>query len=143
MALACLCLLLAAPSHAGTRLDLGALRGRVVYLDFWASWCEPCQQSFPWMKALEKTYGALGLTILAVDVDHNRADAQRFLHVFRPDFKVVFDPSGDLAERFHIIGMPTSFLIDREGNVRYTNVGFLLKDRARIEGQVRRLLGQK
>src|SRR5689334_21183120 len=64
-------------------LDLSPLRGRVVYLDFWASWCAPCRQSFPWMESMQQTYAAQGLSVLAINVDHDRADAERFLKEFR------------------------------------------------------------
>lgn len=141
--LICVGVLLAVPSFAQSRLDLKNLRGRVVYVDFWASWCTPCRESFPWMKALESTYGSQGLSVVAVDLDHDRADAQRFLRAFRPNFAVISDPGGKLAERFNVIGMPTSILIDRQGKVRYVHVGFLLKRRAQYEGQVRALLAQR
>lgn len=143
IALACLGMLAAAPSFAQAHLDLKDLRGRVVYVDFWASWCTPCRESFPWMKALESTYGSRGLSVVAVDLDHDRADAQRFLRAFRPNFEVIFDPAGTLAERFNVIGMPTSVLIDRQGKIRYSHVGFLLNRRAEYERQVRALLAER
>lgn len=143
LALACLIVLMSAPSLAQANLDLKGLRGHVVYVDFWASWCTPCRQSFPWMKALESTYGRQGLSVIAIDLDHDRQDAQRFLRVFKPNFPVIFDPAGTLAQRFNVIGMPTSVLIDREGKIRYQHVGFLLKQRAEYERQVRGLLAQK
>src|ERR1700722_10218114 len=98
-------------------LDLGALRGRVIYLDFWASWCGPCRQSFPWMEAMRKAHQSQGLTIIAVNVDHDRVDAERFLKLFGGGFEVRFDPDGSLAQRFKVKGMPTSVIIDRGGKV--------------------------
>ena len=95
------------------------------------------------MKALERTYGGRGLTIVAIDLDRNRRDALRFLRVFRPNFQVVFDPSGNLAKRYKIIGMPTSFLIDRGGKVRFEHVGFFLDRRGKYEQEVRELLAQQ
>lgn len=143
LALACLIVLMSAPSFAQANLDLKGLRGHVVYVDFWASWCTPCRQSFPWMKALESTYGNRGLSVVAIDLDHDRQDAQRFLRMFKPNFPVIFDPAGTLAQRFNVMGMPTSVLIDREGKIRYQHVGFLLKQRAEYEQQVLGLLAQK
>jgi cytochrome c biogenesis protein CcmG/thiol:disulfide interchange protein DsbE len=143
IALVCLGLLMSAPSLAQARLDLHALRGRVVYVDFWASWCTPCRQSFPWMKALESAYASQGLSVVAIDLDHDRRDAQRFLRVFQPNFAVIFDPAGTLAQRFKVMGMPTSVLIDRDGKVRYQHVGFLLQERAQYERQVRGLLAEQ
>ena len=132
-----------AAAPAGMRAILQALHGRVVYVDFWASWCVPCRESFPWMKALERTYGRQGLSIVAVNLNHNRKNAERFLRVFRPNFTVIFDPSGRLAQRYRIIGMPTSFLLDRRGKIRFTHTGFFLRRRGQYEQQVRELLAQK
>lgn len=131
------------PSHAAPALDLGAYQGRVVYLDFWASWCGPCKQSFPWMQSLQSTYGRRGLVVVAVDLDRDRADAKRFLARFHPDFRIVYDPSGSLAQKFAVAGMPTTLLIDRRGRVRERRIGFLPSKAAGYERKVERLLAQK
>lgn len=122
--------------------DLSAFHGRVVYLDFWASWCAPCRQSFPWMNELQKHYADRGLTIIAVNVDHERADADRFLHKLPPDFQVRFDPKGTWARQFAVSGMPTSVLLDRSGKPRYTHIGFRPADAARYEEQIQQLLAE-
>ena len=133
----------AGPSRAASTLDLGAYRGKVVYLDFWASWCGPCKQSFPWMKSLQHTYGRRGLVVVAVDLDRDRADAQRFLARFHPDFRVVYDPVGALAQKYAVAGMPTTLLIDRRGRVRDRHIGFLPSKAAGYERQVEQLLAQR
>ncbi len=143
MVLGCVLALSGAGAHADIRAILHNLRGRVVYVDFWASWCVPCRESFPWMKALERTYGGQGLSIVAINLNHDRGNARRFLRVFRPDFQVIFDPSGSLARRYKIIGMPTSFLIDRRGQIRFVHVGFFLNRRGEYQREVRELLAQK
>lgn len=135
--------LVSGPGFAQARLDLQGLRGHVVYVDFWASWCTPCRQSFPWMKAIENAYGRQGLSVVAIDLDHDRADAQRFLRMFQPNFPVIFDPAGTLAQRFNVMAMPTSVLIDRAGKIRYEHAGFLLPQRADYERQIRALLAEK
>jgi cytochrome c biogenesis protein CcmG/thiol:disulfide interchange protein DsbE len=129
--------------QADALLDLDGLRGRVVYLDFWASWCGPCRQSFPWMQTMKSTYENRGLTVVAVNLDMDRAAADRFLTRFHPTFDVRFDPSGDLAEAYKIRGMPSSVLIDRHGVARFTHVGFRPVDEAVYEAQVRELLAEK
>lgn len=121
-------------------LDLAALRGRVVYLDFWASWCAPCRESFPWMSRLQQGLGTDGLVVIAVNVDRLHADAERFLHDHPAGFRVVFDPDGLLAEKFGVEVMPSSFLIDRAGRVRFHHRGFRLKDRDALAQQVRSLV---
>ncbi len=142
-ALGCAVALWAGGAHAGMRAILHDLRGRVVYVEFWASWCVPCRQSFPWMKVLQRRYGDQGLSIVAVNLNHDSENARRFLHVVRPNFTVIFDPSGSLARRYHLIGMPTSVLIDRRGVIRFIHVGFFLRRRGEYERQVRELLAQK
>jgi len=139
----CACLLLGAPSNANAPFDLSRFDGRVIYLDFWASWCAPCRQSFPWMAAMNSAYARQGLTVVAVNLDREQADADRFLHKFHPDFDVQFDPQGKLAERFKVTGMPTSMVIDRRGVVRFTHVGFRAADREAYEAELRALLAEK
>jgi cytochrome c biogenesis protein CcmG/thiol:disulfide interchange protein DsbE len=129
--------------RADVPVDLNSFRGRVVYLDFWASWCAPCRQSFPWMQEMQETYGRQGLAIVAVDVDKSQSDAQKFLAEFHPTFDVRFDPKGELAEHFHVQGMPTGLAIDRRGVVRFTHLGFRPVDRAAYENQLRELLNEK
>jgi cytochrome c biogenesis protein CcmG, thiol:disulfide interchange protein DsbE len=118
-------------------LDLDALKGKVVYLDFWASWCEPCRQSFPWMNQLQDELGANGLVVIAVDVDRERAAAEQFLRSYPARFRIVYDPQGTLPEKFAVRGMPTSFLIDRNGQVRFEHQGFFLKDREALTQRIR------
>ena len=131
------------PVHAASSLDLTTLRGRVVYLDFWASWCGPCRQSFPWMETLKSTYAAQGLEIVTVNVDTDRADADKFLKQFHPTFEVRFDPKGEVAEFYKVQGMPSSLLIDRHGVPRFTHVGFRPVDGPIYEAQLRELLAEK
>ena len=139
----CIGLVLLTPAWAASPLDLAALRGHVVYLDFWASWCGPCRQSFPWMQTLKNTYEDQGLTIVAVNLDADRVDAEKFLKQFKPTFDVRFDPEGKLAELYKVKTMPSSVLIDRHGVTRFTHMGFRPVDGAEYETQVRELLAEK
>jgi cytochrome c biogenesis protein CcmG, thiol:disulfide interchange protein DsbE len=125
---------------ADESLDLAPLRGRVVYLDFWASWCTPCRESFPFMNRLQNELGPQGLVVIGVNVDRNRADAQEFLRTHPAEFRVVYDPKGELPERFGVRGMPTSVLIDRSGRITLRHEGFFLKDRETLTQQVETLL---
>lgn len=138
-----ICVAVSATVNAASSLDLPNMRGRVVYLDFWASWCGPCKQSFPWMETMKNTYGEQGLEIIAVNLDTDRADADRFLKQFRPSFDVRFDPKGEYAEFYKVHGMPSSVLIDRHGVTRFTHVGFRPIDGAAYEVQLRQLLAEK
>jgi len=138
-------LLLAAPlarswAAGPPPLDLAAFRGQVVYLDFWASWCAPCRESFPWMNRMQAQLGAAGLVVIAVNVDREHADAARFLREHPAQFRVVFDPQGMLPERFGVHGMPTSFLIGRDGTLQLRHEGFRLSDRDALAQQLRALV---
>src|SRR5271166_2577879 len=91
------CLLLMSAPRADAPVDLESLRGRVLYLDFWASWCGPCRQSFPWMQEMKDAYQGQGLTVIAGNVGRERKDADRFLAGCHPTFDVRFDPKGEMA----------------------------------------------
>jgi cytochrome c biogenesis protein CcmG, thiol:disulfide interchange protein DsbE len=121
-------------------LDLGSLKGRVVYVDFWASWCAPCRQSFPWMNRLQQELGPQGLVIVGVNVDRERGAAERFLKAHAARFHIVFDPDGVWPERFGVRGMPTSYLIDRDGRIRSRHEGFRVADRDARAQEIRALV---
>jgi len=121
-------------------LDLESFRGKVVYLDFWASWCGPCRESFPWMNRIQSELADNGLVVIAVNVDRERAAAEQFLDSHPAQFRIVYDPQGKLPEKFGVRGMPTSFIIDRQGRVRSRHEGFFLKNRASLAQEVRALV---
>ena len=129
-----------AASPEGDPLGLDLLKGKVVYVDFWASWCAPCRESFPWMNRMQSELGHDGLVIIAVNVDRERADAEQFLRSHAAQFRIVYDPQGRLPERFGVRGMPTSFLIDRNGRIQSRHEGFFIKDRDALAQQVRTLV---
>jgi len=129
------------PALDGGTVSLEAERGHVVWLDFWASWCAPCRQSFPWMADLQRRHGARGLRVLAVNVDARPADARRFVARDPPPFAIALDPSGDLARRYAIRAMPTSVLIDASGRVLAVHNGFRSADTADLERRIERALG--
>ncbi len=126
-----------------TDFDLSAYRGKVVYLDFWASWCGPCKQAFPWMQSMQDTYDRQGLKVIAVNLDMDRSDADKFLDRFRPTFEVRLDPKGKLAAFYKVHSMPSSVLIDRHGVTRFTHEGYRPVDGAAYEAQVQELLAEK
>jgi cytochrome c biogenesis protein CcmG, thiol:disulfide interchange protein DsbE len=130
------------PGSTGAQ-KLSDLKGKVVYLDFWASWCGPCKQSFPWMNDMQAKYAGRGLEIVAINVDAKPADAQRFLATTPAKFTVAFDATGDTPKRFAIKGMPTSYLIDRNGKIIRVHSGFRDSDRAELEGAIAAALNQE
>jgi thiol-disulfide isomerase/thioredoxin len=130
-------------SASADSLDLSAYRGKVVYLDFWASWCGPCKASFPWLEELQKKYGPQGFVVLAVNLDRRREMAERFLSTNPVDFKILYDPQGKLATKLQVKVMPTSFIYDRNGVLRETHTGFQKGKTAPIEQSLEALLEEE
>ncbi len=128
------------PTAKGEVVALEKLRGKVVYVDFWASWCGPCRRSFPWMNEMQQKYGAKGFTVVAINVDKKRADADKFLAVLPANFPVVYDEAGTAPAAFAVQGMPSSYLIDARGNVSYVERGFVEESRGPLEDRVKALL---
>jgi len=122
-------------------LRLESLRGKVVYLDYWASWCVPCRQSFPWMNQMQARYGGEGLVVVAVNLDRDAAEARRFLAEFPPGFVVAYDPEGRSAKSLALKAMPSSFLIDRQGEIVRTHIGFREAAKDGMEREIKALLG--
>ena len=127
------------PSLDG-RIDLADMKGKVVYLDFWASWCKPCKQSFPWLSAIKKKFGGEGFEVIAVNLDKERALADAFLKAFEINFVVGFDAKGVTARSYQLRGMPSSYLIGRDGKIYASHVGFRNKDKAKLEAGIQQLL---
>ena len=133
------CALLSGSAHAGVNMgesfpELASFKlegklpdtakAKVVMVDFWASWCDPCKRSFPVMEELHQRYGKDGLVIIAVNVDEKRADMEAFLKKNAVSFAVLGDGNQKLVERAGVAAMPTSFLIDKDGKVRFLHNGF-------------------
>lgn len=115
---------------------LAALQGKVVYLDFWASWCGPCRKSFPWMNEMQVRYGGRGLQVVAVNLDVRRELADKFLTEVPASFTVAFDARGDSARRYAVKGMPSSVLIGPDGTIVMRHVGFRDDERKDIESAI-------
>lgn len=130
------------PAAFADELNLAAYKGKVVYVDFWASWCGPCRQSFPWMKSLYESKAKDGLVIIAVNVDQEKKLADAFLSEFSPSFKIIFDPAGKLATDFKVAGMPSAYIIDRDGKPRFKHIGFHLEKREQYEQEIQSLLDE-
>jgi cytochrome c biogenesis protein CcmG/thiol:disulfide interchange protein DsbE len=112
---------------AESQFDLTEFKGKVVVLDFWASWCVPCRRSFPWMNSMQEKYGDSGLVIIGVNMDSDAADAKSFLQAYPAEFKIVNDPDGDLAREYEVIAMPSSYIFDRNGVLVTRHLGFKVK----------------
>ena len=109
-------------------LDLAQYKGKVVYLDFWASWCVPCRHSFPWMNKMHNELSDKGLVVIGVNLDEEQKSADAFLKSIPVNFKVIYDPKGELAMKYKVKGMPSAYIFDRTGKLVKTHIGFKNKD---------------
>jgi len=123
-------------------LDLEAYRGKVVYVDFWASWCKPCKESFPWLNALQAKFADQGLTVIGVNLDKKQKAVDDFLKEMPAGFKIIPDPTGILAKHYKLEAMPTSFLYDRQGRLVKQTLGFQPKEAVAMEAEILRLVAQ-
>ena len=123
--------------------DSTITQGKVVYVDFWASWCVPCRQSFPWMADLIHKYGDRGLQVVAINVDKDHKAALGFLKDAHSSLPIVYDPTGKLAKLYDLQVMPTSFVYGRDGILKMRKDGFDPDETESVESLIRTLLEEK
>jgi thiol-disulfide isomerase/thioredoxin len=127
----------------GKPLDLRQFRGKVVYVDFWASWCSTCAQSFPFLSRLSDDLEGRGLVVVGINVDERPQDAVAFLGKHPATFVLASSPDMECPKAFAVPGMPASFLIDRQGRLRSSHLGFRRSDADKLRQQVTQLLDEK
>jgi len=128
------------PSRSGDSVSLEQLKGQVVMLNFWASWCGPCRQEMPLLDQMHKRYSSLGFTLLGVNVEANTKDAERWLAETPVSFPVLFDKESKVSKLYDVNAMPSTVFIDRKGNVRYLHRGYKPGDESEYLNQIRALL---
>jgi peroxiredoxin len=135
-----------APAFKAPRLDGGGelsleeLRGKVVFLDFWASWCAPCQKSMPQLEELRKEFPADRFALVGVNLDRDAAAAKKLVGKHGVGYPSASDPEGKLPTRFGLETMPTAYLIDADGVIRYVHRGFKDGDVETVRKKIRALL---
>jgi thiol-disulfide isomerase/thioredoxin len=122
--------------------DPRQFHGDVVWVDFWASWCGSCAESFPFLEDLQRQLGGRGLRVLAISVDERVRDARAFLARHPVGFALAADPGGKCAGRFGVRALPAAFLVDRQGNVRHVQAGFRADQAPALRGRVEALLAE-
>ena len=122
------------------RFNLDGYSGKVVLIDFWASWCGPCRQSFPWMNDMHAKYHDDGLVVVAVNVDNDLAAANQFLADYPARFDIHFDEDKSLAREYEVAAMPSSFLIGRGGRVVEQHLGFKVSEQDEYEAAIQAAL---
>ena len=131
---------LSAPGRDGKPVTLDQFRGQVVYVDFWASWCAPCHEAMPALDTLYRRYRERGFVVLGVNVDSDRIPAQRMLDRIAPSFPAVFDPQGEWPQAFGLRVMPSAYLIDAKGMIRYIKSGYRSQDLPQLEATIKAAL---
>lgn len=120
--------------------DFAAARGKVLYVDFWASWCVPCAKAFPFLNALHQDYAEQGLLVVGISVDEKLEDANDFIRKHPVQFITVSDTTGSCPKAFAVAGMPSSYLVDRQGIIHHVHTGFRDSDIAQRRQQIEQLL---
>ena len=128
------------PARSGGAVHLNDLKGQVVMINFWASWCGPCRQEMPLLEQMHKRYSALGFTLVGVNVDADSKDAVEWLSKTPVSFPVLFDRESKVSAMYDVKAMPSTVFIDRQGNVRALHKGYKAGDEGEYLNQIRALL---
>lgn len=114
----------ASESKTKQQFNLKTYHGQIVVLDFWASWCVPCRKSFPWLNQMQAKYGQQGLVVVGVNLDRERAAAERFLKKIPANFEILYDPKAKLSQAFKVTSLPRTVILGRDGKQIGGHVGF-------------------
>lgn len=122
------------------QLSLSQYRGKVVYLDFWASWCGPCRKSLPLLNKMRKELKGKPFEVIAINLDEEVKDARGFLKEYPVSYPTLHDAAGKTPTQYNLRGMPTSYLIDKKGRIQAVHTGFKPSDMKKIRAEVKSLL---
>ena len=134
---------LALPDLNGNTITLETYKGKVIFLDFWAPWCKPCQEEMPALDTLYKTYGKDGFVVIGVCMDTPEAGVEKFLRSSPVSFPVLVDKKGTSARTYLFSNLPIGYLIDRTGVIRYQHAGYGIDSLHTYEKEIELLLKQQ
>jgi peroxiredoxin len=127
-------------SRSGETVSLSQLRGQVVMINFWATWCGPCREEMPHLEALHQRYDALGFKLLGVNVEENSSDAAEWLQETPVSFSILYDPENSVSELYDVVAMPSTVIVDRQGNIRFLHHGYQAGYENEYQTQIRALI---
>ncbi|WP_323813910.1 TlpA disulfide reductase family protein [Cellvibrio sp. NN19] len=128
------------PSSAGDNVRLAELRGQVVMLNFWASWCGPCRKEMPLLDEMSKRYSAAGFVLYGVNVEEDNTDAKKLIKELGVTFPILWDTESKASSLYNVDAMPTTVMIDKKGEIRYVNRGYKAGDENKYRDQIRELI---
>jgi peroxiredoxin len=127
-------------SNTGKNFKLSEFRGQVVLLNFWASWCGPCRQEMPLLDKIQQRYSALGFTVLGVNVEEDSSKAKAMMKAVPVSFPILYDTQNTVSKKYKVSGMPSTVMIDRDGNMRYLHKGYKAGDEQQYKKWVKQLI---
>jgi peroxiredoxin len=128
------------PTNSGENLRLSELRGNVVMLNFWASWCGPCRQEMPLLDAMSQRYSAAGFVLLGIDVEEDNTDAKKIVKNLKITYPILFDAENKVSKLYSVDTMPTTVMVDKKGKIRFINHGYKPGDENKYRDQIRELI---
>ncbi len=131
------------PARAGGEISLKGLKGQVVLINFWATWCGPCRQEMPLLDQIYQRYKSLGFTLLAVNVEEDSAGAVHWLKDTPVTFPVLFDRENHVSKLYDVSAMPSTVIVDRKGQVRFVHYGYTPGTENEYQDQIRTLIREK
>jgi len=130
-------------SRAGEAVSLGSLKGQVVLINFWATWCGPCRKEMPLLEQIQKKYAPLGFTMLGVNVEEDTRLMETFLKDVPVSFPILLDPANGVSKLYNVSAMPSTVIVDRKGNVRFIHQGYQPGDEGKYQDMIRQLVREK
>ena len=130
-------------SRAGEAVSLSSLKGQVVLINFWATWCGPCRKEMPLLEQIQKKYAPLGFTMLGVNVEEDTRLMDTFLREVPVTFPILLDPANGVSKLYNVSAMPSTVIVDRKGTVRFIHQGYLPGDEGKYQDLIRQLIREK
>jgi peroxiredoxin len=131
------------PARSGGEVTLSSLRGQVVLINFWATWCAPCRTEMPLLEQIYQRYQKLGFTTLAVNVEEDSAGAEKWLKETQVSFPVLFDRVNAVSKLYSVTAMPSTVIVDRKGQVRFVHYGYTPGMENEYQDEVRMLIRER